>query len=62
MPAQIIRDCECGPRRRGEAHVERERHYPMNLLLSRLDEGTGDSAHGARRNFKRSMAVHALWR
>src|SRR5215472_16332566 len=38
MPAQMIHDCQCGPCRRGEAHVERERHYQMNLFLSRLDE------------------------
>src|SRR5262245_45332549 len=38
MPAQMIHECQCGPCRRGEAHVERERHYQMNLFLSRLDE------------------------
>jgi hypothetical protein len=38
MPVQMIHDCQCGPCRRGEAHVERERHYQMNLFLSRLDE------------------------
>lgn len=38
MPTQIIHECQCGPCRRGEAHVERERHYQMNLFLSRLDE------------------------
>ena len=38
MPAQTIHECQCGPCRRGEAHVERERHYQMNVFLSRLDE------------------------
>src|SRR6266498_1332921 len=38
MPAQLFHECQCGPCRRGEAHVERERHYQMNLFLSRLDE------------------------
>jgi hypothetical protein len=38
MPAQMIHECQCGPCLRGEAHVERERHYQMNLFLSRLDE------------------------
>ena len=38
MPAETIRECQCGPCRRGEAQVERERHYQMNLFLSRLDE------------------------
>ena len=38
MPVQMIHDCQCGPCRRGEAHVERERQYQMNLFLSRLDE------------------------
>ena len=38
MPTQIMHECQCGPCRRGKAHVERERHYQMNLFLSRLDE------------------------
>src|SRR5438874_2827151 len=38
MPALTIHTCECGPCRRGDAHIERERHYQMNLFLSRLDE------------------------
>jgi len=38
MPAQMIHECQCGPCRRGEGHVERERHYQMNSFLSRLDE------------------------
>src|SRR5260370_8348694 len=39
MPAETIHACQCGPCSRGEAHPERERHYQMNLFLSRLDEG-----------------------
>ena len=39
MPAQMIHECQCGPCRRGDAYIERERHYQMNLFLSRLDEG-----------------------
>src|SRR5204863_5677567 len=39
MPAETIHACRCGPCGRGEAHPERERHYQMNLFLSRLDEG-----------------------
>jgi hypothetical protein len=38
MPALMIHECECGPCKRGEARVERERHYQVNLFLSRLDE------------------------
>src|SRR5712691_2917146 len=38
MPAETIHACQCGPCSRGEAHPERERHYQMNLFLSRLDE------------------------
>ena len=38
MPAHVIRDCQCGPCRRGEAHAERGRHYQMNVFLSRLNE------------------------
>src|SRR6266496_2555282 len=38
MPTQTIHECQCGPCLRGEAHVERERHYQMNVFLSRLDE------------------------
>ncbi len=38
MPAQMIHECQCGPCMRGEAHVERERHYQMNVFLSRLNE------------------------
>src|SRR5437588_12043642 len=39
MPAETIHACRCAPCSRGEAHPERERHYQMNLFLSRLDEG-----------------------
>src|SRR5579859_5606322 len=39
MSAETIHACRCGPCSRGEAHPERERHYQMNLFLSRLDEG-----------------------
>jgi hypothetical protein len=38
MPAQMIHECQCGACRRGDAHLERERHYQMNLFISRLDE------------------------
>jgi hypothetical protein len=38
MPTETIHACQCGPCSRGEAHPERERHYQMNLFLSRLDE------------------------
>src|SRR5215471_17846157 len=38
MAAETIHACECARCRRGEAHPERERHYQMNLFLSRLDE------------------------
>src|SRR6266700_3289294 len=38
MPGETIHACECGPCSRGEAHPDRERHYQMNLFLSRLDE------------------------
>jgi hypothetical protein len=38
MPAPMIHACECVPCRRGEAHPEHERHYQLNLFLSRLDE------------------------
>ena len=38
MSVQMIHGCQCGLCRRGEAPVERERHYQMNLFLSRLDE------------------------
>jgi len=38
MPAETIHACECGPCMRGESHPERERHYQINLFLSRLDE------------------------
>src|SRR6478735_7941020 len=30
--------CRCGPCSRDEARAERERHYQMNLFMSRLDE------------------------
>src|SRR5258708_23952755 len=39
MRGEKIDGWRCGPCRRGEAHPERERHYQMNLFLSRLDEG-----------------------
>src|SRR6266568_2451825 len=38
MPAQTIHACQCAPCSGGEAHAEQERHYQMNLFLSRLDE------------------------
>src|SRR5438105_14051259 len=38
MPAQMTHECQCGPRRCGEAHVEPEPQYQMNVFLSRLDE------------------------
>src|SRR5215510_8309328 len=38
MAAQTIHECHCARCSRGEAHAERERHYQMNLFLSRLDE------------------------
>src|SRR5436309_14054409 len=38
MAAETIHACDCAPCMRGEAHLDRERHYQMNLLLSRLDE------------------------
>ena len=38
MPAQMIHECQCGQCRRGDAHIQRERHCQMNLFLSRLDE------------------------
>ena len=38
MPTETIHACGCGPCRRGEAHLQREYHRQMNLLLSRLDE------------------------
>src|SRR5216683_5844041 len=38
MSAETIHACRCGPCSRGEAQAERERHYQMNLFLSRLDE------------------------
>lgn len=38
MPAQMIHECQCARCSRGEAHPERERHYQINLFLSRLDE------------------------
>ncbi len=38
MPAETIHACECGPCMRGESHPERERHYHINLFLSRLHE------------------------
>src|SRR5437870_13170969 len=39
MPVEKIHARQCGSCSRGEAHSERERHYQMNLFLSRLDEG-----------------------
>jgi len=38
MPTQMIHECQYGPFRRDEAHVERERHYQIDVFLSRLDE------------------------
>ena len=38
MSTQTIHVCECAACSRGEAHPERERHYQMNVFLSRLDE------------------------
>jgi hypothetical protein len=38
MPAEAVHECRRGACRRGEAHVYREYHHQVNLLLSRLNE------------------------
>src|SRR5690348_6636629 len=56
MPARMIQEWQCGPCWRGETHVERERHYQMNLFLSRLDE---DQRPRRRPSPARASATHA---